>query len=132
WVHHKRSPHSGGLACARCGRIVSGRRWAGELLRIAGPGLDGDTPSPHLVDQGRESVMTASTLLVRVLAAGTALACAAFAPPARAQTSCPSQVYQIIHTETSTVGHGLVRSESTVQVGADPLDRFQMVRVVKP
>jgi pimeloyl-ACP methyl ester carboxylesterase len=65
-------------------------------------------------------------LIVRALAVGAALGCVAAAPSALAAGE-----YQIIHTETSTVANGLVRTESTVQVGADPLDRFQMVRVVK-
>ena len=52
----------------------------------------------------------------------TVLICAA---SARAAT------YQIVGSETSTVAGDLTRTVTTVQVGANPLDRFLITRVVK-
>lgn len=42
-----------------------------------------------------------------------------------------AQTYQIVNTETSAVTAELTRTVTTVQIGANPLNRFQMSRVVK-
>ncbi len=42
-----------------------------------------------------------------------------------------AQTYQIVNTETSAVTADLTRTVTTVQVGANSLNRFQMSRVVK-
>jgi pimeloyl-ACP methyl ester carboxylesterase len=47
--------------------------------------------------------------------------------PAPASAAGP---YQLVGTATSRSGH-LVRTETTVQVGADPLDRFRFYRLVQ-
>jgi len=75
--------------------------------------------------------MAASMRSVGALAVGAMLACVAFAPRARAQATSGPGGYQIIQSETSIVENRLLRTETTVQAGADPLDRFRMVRVVK-
>jgi pimeloyl-ACP methyl ester carboxylesterase len=73
--------------------------------------------------------MPSASIHVRALAAaGAALACAAAALPAWAQASGD---YQIIAAESAIVGHHLTRTAATVQVGSDPLNRFEMVRVVR-
>lgn len=56
--------------------------------------------------------------------AGLALALLLLPGPASA-----SGPYQIVGTATSRIGP-LVRTETTVQVGADPLDRFRFYRLV--
>jgi pimeloyl-ACP methyl ester carboxylesterase len=61
-------------------------------------------------------------LNLKALALLALLACAA---PAYAQP------YQIVGTETSTVGGDLKKTVMTVQVGSNPLDRFLITRVVK-
>lgn len=40
--------------------------------------------------------------------------------------------YVILGEASNPIGGSLVRTETTVQVGAHPLDRFKMVRIVKP
>jgi len=73
--------------------------------------------------------MPTSPVPSRVLvAAGAALACVAAAAPTWAQSSGG---YQIVESQTSIVGRHLSRTASTVQVGADPINRFEMVRVVR-
>jgi pimeloyl-ACP methyl ester carboxylesterase len=39
--------------------------------------------------------------------------------------------YQIVDSHTSSMGQGLTRTVTTVQVGDDPIDRFRMHRVTK-
>lgn len=45
--------------------------------------------------------------------------------------SAQAQPYQIVGTETSTVGGDLTKTVTTVQVGANPLDRFLITRIRK-
>lgn len=59
-------------------------------------------------------------------AAVCALLILTFSLPAPASAAGP---YQVVGTATTQSGH-LVRSETTVQVGADPLDRFRFYRLV--
>src|SRR5687768_4751322 len=47
-------------------------------------------------------------------------------------TATHAQPYQIINTQDSVVGGDLNRTVTTIQEGANPLNRFFMTRVVKP
>ncbi len=60
------------------------------------------------------------------LAGGLGLSAEASAHPA-----CGHGEYRIVQTVTTGEGHNLTRTDSTVQVGDDPINRFHMVRVVK-
>ncbi|APR81326.1 Hypothetical protein A7982_06673 [Minicystis rosea] len=70
----------------------------------------------------------AASKLARVLAAGMGLAGLATALPARAH---PYADYHIIESHTEIRAHHLTRTSSTVQVGTDPINRFQMVHVAR-
>lgn len=50
---------------------------------------------------------------------------------ASAQPACGQGQYQVVQTVTTGVGHNVTRTDSTVQVGDNPVNRFHMVRVVK-
>lgn len=73
--------------------------------------------------------MTASSVLARAAGAlGVGLAGLVTAAPTWAGQY---DDYQIIQSETTIVGHHLVRTAGTVQVGEDPINRFEMVRVAR-
>lgn len=68
------------------------------------------------------SILTASV----VFAAAVCVARNADADPA-----CAVGEYQVVGSVTTQPAPPLVRTDSTVQVGCDPLDRFHMVRLAK-